>query len=90
MLTRFNSTFQILDPAVFLQTSIYSWVTNLEENDWSDSVMILLTNDFPTLRNLDKNRILVLNEHTDAGALQNSIIRYFHARINTSGIDKGL
>ena len=66
MLTRFNSIFQILDPAVFLPTGIYSWVKNPEENDWSDCVMILLANDFPTLRNMDKYRILGLNEHTYA------------------------
>ena len=51
--------------------------------------MILLANDLPTLRNQDKNRILGLNEHTDAPALQNSIYpTFFHARFNRSRIDK--
>ena len=56
-------------------------MTNPEENDRSDCVMILLANDFPTLRNLDKNRILGLNENTDAEALQTSIIRLFFTAV---------
>ena len=74
----------------FTNNTPYSILTNWYVYDWSDSVMILLANDFPTLRNLDKNRILGLNENTDAEALQTSIIRLFHGRFNRSRIDKGL